>query len=80
VDACLAAGLPKLALAGGVSCNAALRARMREACAQHGISLQIPEPVFCTDNAAMIASAGYYEFLSGRTAANDLNAYPNLVL
>ena len=79
-EACRMTGLKKLALAGGVSCNSALRARMAEVCAKEGIALQIPMPVFCTDNAAMIASAGYYEFIAGRTAGNDLNAYPNLVL
>ena len=80
VMACKATGLQTLALAGGVSCNSALRARMAEVCAAEGISLHIPEPVFCTDNAAMIASAGYYEFTAGRIAGNDLNAYPNLTL
>ena len=79
-EACKQAGLQKLALAGGVSCNSALRARMAEICAKEGIALQIPAPVFCTDNAAMIASAGYYEFIAGHIAKNDLNAYPNLVL
>ena len=80
VAACKTTGLQTLALAGGVSCNTALRTRMAEACAAAGIALHIPAPVFCTDNAAMIAAAGFYEFKAGRIAANDLNAYPNLTL
>ena len=78
--ACKQEGLQKLALAGGVSCNSALRARMAEVCAANGIELKIPAPVFCTDNAAMIASVGYYTYRSGQIAGNDLNAYPNLTL
>ena len=80
IAACKATGLKTLALAGGVSCNSALRARMAEVCAADGITLHIPEPIFCTDNAAMIAAAGFYEFKAGGIAANNLNAYPNLTL
>lgn len=80
IHACREKGISKLALAGGVSANRHLRARMEEECKKHSIELCIPKPVFCTDNAAMIGSAGYYEFLSKNIATPDLNAYPNLKL
>lgn len=73
-------GVEKVAMAGGVACNKALRARMEAACAEEGYRLYYPEPVFCTDNAAMIGAAGYYEFLKGRRDGWDLNAVPGLML
>lgn len=73
-------GYKQAALAGGVASNSALRKEMKEACEERGIELCYPSPVYCTDNAAMIASAGYYEFVKGNTAAWDLNAVPGLQL
>ena len=73
-------GYKKLALAGGVSANSRLRAVMQEECAKEGISCCYPEPIFCTDNAAMIASAGYYEYLNGVRSDSSLNAVPSLRL
>ena len=73
-------GFKKIALAGGVASNSALRARMEEACAKREIAFYCPPPVLCTDNAAMIASAAYYDFLKGRFADASLNAVPNLPL
>ena len=73
-------GYRQVALAGGVAANSALRQAMKDACAVRGIDLCYPSPVFCTDNAAMIASAGYYEYLKGNTAGWDLNAVPGLQL
>ena len=73
-------GVTKVAMAGGVSSNSALRAEMKRLCDENGFSLNIPEPIFCTDNGAMIASAGYYEYIKGRRAGLDLNANPNLKL
>lgn len=73
-------GYKQAALAGGVAANSALRKAMKEACEERGIELCYPSPVYCTDNAAMIASAGYYEFVKGNTAAWDLNAVPGLQL
>ncbi len=70
----------KLALAGGVASNSALRAAMRQACEANGIELFYPSPIFCTDNAAMIAVAGYYEFIKGARSDFGLNAIPNLKL
>lgn len=73
-------GYKQVALAGGVAANSALRQAMKDACEARGIELYYPSPIFCTDNAAMIASAGYYEFMKGNTATWDLNAVPGLQL
>lgn len=73
-------GFKKLAIAGGVASNSALRASMREACEQNGVKFYHPSPILCTDNAAMIGAAGYYEYLAGSRAGLDLNAVPNLKL
>ena len=71
-------GLNKFAIAGGVASNGTLREAMREACEENEIEFYHPSPIFCTDNAAMIASAGYYDFLDGKTSDLSLNAVPNL--
>ncbi len=73
-------GYSKLAMAGGVASNSALRAGMREACEKAGISLYYPSPILCTDNAAMIGAAAYYEYKKGTRHGWDLNAVPNLKL
>lgn len=73
-------GFKKFALAGGVASNSALREAMKEACAAKGIELYYPSPIFCTDNAAMIGVAGYYEFIKGVRSDLTLNAVPNLRL
>lgn len=72
--------ISKLALAGGVASNSALRQAMREQCEQNGITLYYPSPVLCTDNAAMIGAAAYYEYQRGVRHGLDLNAVPNLKL
>ncbi len=69
-----------ITLAGGVACNSALRAAMEDACAARGLKFCKPSPVYCTDNAAMIGSAGYYEYMNGVRHGLDLNAVPNLPL
>ncbi len=69
-----------VALAGGVASNSALRKKMAQMCEKHGISVIYPPPVLCTDNAAMIASAGFFEFQKGNFADLALNAVPNLPL
>ncbi len=71
-------GMSKLAIAGGVASNSSLRAAMKEACEKKGITFVHPSPIYCTDNAAMIAVAGYYEFIAGTRHGFDLNAVPNL--
>ena len=73
-------GLSKLAIAGGVASNSALREAMREACEKNGVEFYHPSPILCTDNAAMIGSAAYYEYMSGTRHGWDLNAVPNLKL
>ena len=73
-------GIKKLAIAGGVASNGALREGMRDACKKRGITFYHPSPVLCTDNAAMIGAAAYYEYLAGTRHGWDLNAIPNLKL
>lgn len=73
-------GFNKLAIAGGVASNSALRAAMKEACDKEGLKFYHPSPIFCTDNAAMIGAAAYYEYLKGTRQGWDLNAVPNLKL
>ena len=70
--------IKKVALAGGVASNSALRGAMEEACSRRNIKFYRPSPLLCTDNAAMIGAAGYYDFLNGKRAGLDLNAIPNL--
>ena len=73
-------GYDKLAIAGGVASNSALRAGLEEACKKEGLKFYHPSPILCTDNAAMIGCAGYYEYRKGTRHDLDLNAYPNLAL
>ncbi|MCR4955734.1 MAG: tRNA (adenosine(37)-N6)-threonylcarbamoyltransferase complex transferase subunit TsaD [Lachnospiraceae bacterium] len=70
----------KFAIAGGVAANATLREALKSACEKEGIRFYHPSPIFCTDNAAMIGVAGYYEYLAGTRSGWDLNAIPNLKL
>lgn len=73
-------GLKKFAIAGGVASNSTLRAAMREACEKNGIEFYHPSPILCTDNAAMIGAAGYYDYCNGIRSDYYLNAVPNLRL
>lgn len=73
-------GFTKFALAGGVASNSALRQAMKTACDEQGIKLYVPSPILCTDNAAMIGCAAYYEYRKGVRHSWDLNAVPNLKL
>ncbi|MEG0191377.1 MAG: tRNA (adenosine(37)-N6)-threonylcarbamoyltransferase complex transferase subunit TsaD [Lachnospiraceae bacterium] len=73
-------GMKKLAIAGGVASNSALRSAMQAACEEQGIAFYHPSPIFCTDNAAMIGVAAYYEYMAGTRHGWDLNAVPNLKL
>lgn len=73
-------GVKKFAIAGGVASNGVLRESMKEACGKRGVSFYYPSPVLCTDNAAMIGAAAYYEYLAGTRHGLDLNAIPNLRL
>ncbi len=71
-------GIKDIALAGGVASNFELRRCMENACKKEGMKLFYPSPIYCTDNAAMIGSAGYYRYISGVRADLDLNAVPGL--
>ena len=73
-------GMTKIAIAGGVASNGTLRAAMEEACKKNNYSFYRPSPIFCTDNAAMIGVAAYYEYIKGTRHGWDLNAVPNLKL
>lgn len=73
-------GYKKFAIAGGVASNSSLRAAFEQACEKDGIAFYYPSPIFCTDNAAMIGAAGYYEYKKGTRHGFDLNAVPNLKL
>ena len=67
-------GAKTLAAAGGVSANRLLRRELERLAEERGLTLYLPDKSLCGDNAAMIASQGYYEFLAGNTAGMDLNA------
>ena len=73
-------GCDKFAIAGGVASNSGLRAALKEACSERGIEFYYPSPVYCTDNAAMIGTAAYYEYVKGVRSGMDLNAVPGLRL
>lgn len=71
-------GMKQVAIAGGVAANSALREAMIAACKKNNLLFYYPSPIFCTDNAAMIGTAAYYEYLKGTRSGLDLNAIPNL--
>ena len=73
-------GFKKFAIAGGVASNSALRAAMEEACRRRHVEFYRPSPILCTDNAAMIGAAAYYDYLKGIRSDWSLNAVPNLKL
>ena len=68
----------KLVIAGGVSANRLLRSSLQEECDKHGLAFYMPEKSLCGDNAALVGSQGYYEFLSGNIASTDLNAFATM--
>ena len=72
--------MDKFAIAGGVASNGTLREAMRKICESKGVEFYHPSPILCTDNAAMIGAAAYYDFLDGKRDGWDLNAVPNLKL
>ncbi len=73
-------GFKKFAIAGGVASNSSLRAAFEKACSEKGVEFFLPPPILCTDNAAMIGSAAYFEYKRGLRNGLDLNAVPNLKL
>ncbi|MBE5956663.1 MAG: tRNA (adenosine(37)-N6)-threonylcarbamoyltransferase complex transferase subunit TsaD [Lachnospiraceae bacterium] len=78
IEAAKRNGIKRFAIAGGVASNSSLRGRMEQACKKNGIEFYHPSPIYCTDNAAMIGAAGYYDYLRGIRDGWDLNAIPNL--
>lgn len=73
-------GINKVVLAGGVSANSYIRREFEKMGRENNIEVYFPELKLCTDNAAMIAAAGHYNFIEGKRAELDLNAIPNLKL
>lgn len=73
-------GFDKFAIAGGVASNSGLRSAFEEACGQRNVKFFLPPPILCTDNAAMIGAAAYYEYIKGVRHGIDLNAVPSLKL
>lgn len=73
-------GYDKFAIAGGVAANSALREAFRRECGKRKVTFYCPSMGLCTDNAAMIGAAGYYEYIRGVRSGYDLNAVPNLKL
>ena len=72
--------MDKFAIAGGVASNGVIREAMEKMCARKEVAFYHPSPILCTDNAAMIGAAAYYDFMAGKRAGLDLNAVPNLRL
>jgi len=68
-------GHTRIVLGGGVAANSRLRLVMQQCCEDRGLKLFMPSPIFCTDNAAMIAVAGYHQFLQGNRVDPDTDAY-----
>lgn len=79
IEAARKLNITKIALAGGVSANSYIR-KSFDKLTEQGYEVYYPELKLCTDNAAMIAGAGYYEFINGKTSDLSLNAVPNLKL
>ncbi len=73
-------GIKQVALAGGVSANSYIRKEFKMFGTENNIKIYYPELKLCTDNAAMIASAGYYNYIVGNESKLNLNAVPNLKL
>ena len=73
-------GYDRFAIAGGVASNSALREAFERECRKRKIAFYCPSPLLCTDNAAMIGAAGYYQYIRGACSSYDLNAEPNMKL
>jgi N6-L-threonylcarbamoyladenine synthase len=80
ITAAVGKGAQRIVLSGGVACNQVLRSRMQEAAKPHQIGIYFPNPVYCTDNAAMIAWVGYRHYQAGRFAPLDLNPQARMPL
>ncbi|GAB6169178.1 tRNA (adenosine(37)-N6)-threonylcarbamoyltransferase complex transferase subunit TsaD [Clostridium carnis] len=80
IKTCKQTNSDKIAIAGGVASNTALRAALEKEASKYGIEVLFPSPILCTDNAAMIGSAAYFNFINGNISDLNLNAKPNLKL
>lgn len=78
--ACRGESIRTVLVAGGVACNRRLKRAFEEAAAEQGLSVFVPSTPYTTDNAAMIAAAGFLHLERGRRAGMELNADPNLRL
>ncbi len=78
MKAALARGMSSICLSGGVARNSLLRTRLETMASHKGLVVHFPEPDLCSDNAAMIASAGYYQYMKGQYSSFELNAVANL--
>lgn len=72
--------LDKIAVAGGVASNSSLREALLQKGAEENVRILFPDAILCTDNAAMIGSAAYFQYIKGHVSGNDLNAKPGLSL
>ena len=79
-EVCSKMNVKKIAVAGGVASNSALRSALLNEGRDKGIEVLFPSPILCTDNAAMIGSAAYFQFEKGNISNLELNAKPNLKL
>lgn len=77
---CKQKNVDKIAIAGGVASNSALREKLIKEASKEGIKVLFPSPILCTDNAAMIGSAAYFNYIKGSEAPLNINAKPNLKL
>jgi len=73
-------GDKRFAIAGGVASNSLFRSEVEKECLSRGVDFFVPSPVLCTDNGAMIASAGYYKFIKGEFSSLSLNGVADLEL
>lgn len=80
IKTCEEKDVKKIAIAGGVASNSSLRDTLIEAAKEKGIEVLFPNPILCTDNAAMIGSAAYFNYEKGNVSSFNLNAKPNLKL
>lgn len=72
--------MKKFIISGGVAANTSLKEKLQKECDKLGVELFYPTNIFCTDNAAMIGSAAYYNYINGKVSELDLKVYPNLEL
>ncbi len=80
VKACKETNNKLVIMAGGVSCNSGLREKMKSECDKNNLDMYVSKPILCTDNASMIAAAGYFDYINGKRGDMALNAKANLVL